>query len=185
MFASPRLRACVRSAAVLGAALFAACHVPGPSTGLRFSAADPGSFAALSDGRFRQELGGLTAVVDLGQRQTRLELTVENPGQREQVLKVGADAASATAAIGEVWRRPLGAGAGEGVQEAMPYRAGDPVELPAGWRAVFFVDSPLGREPSLGQQLTFTVEVRDPQSGVHHHATLPLVATNVPPGQGH
>ena len=47
----------------------------------------------------------------------------------------------------------------------------------SGWRASFYLDSPLGREPSYGQYFVMTVEARL-ASGDVERRSLPLVATN-------
>lgn len=170
-----------RVAALLPALLLlTACHSTAPRSWLRFAAASEKGFNREPDGRLRQDLGPVAIYVDLGKKDTRLEVTAENRGKSDVEIKAGADGASTTAAIGEVWRRPIGAGNAEDVPEAVPYRANDAVELRPGWRAVFFLDSPLGRDLVLGQQVMFNIQTRDPATGLHDHITLPLVATNVP-----
>lgn len=177
MSGSNRLRA---AALLLVLLPFAACHSTAPQSWLRFAAVSETGFQKEADGRLHQDLGPIAIYVDLGKQDTRLEVTVENRGKGDTELKAGADGASSTAAIGEVWRRPIGAGNGEDVPEAVPYRANDAVELRPSWRAVFFLDSPLGRDLVLGQQVMFHIQTRDPATGLHDHITLPLVATNVP-----
>jgi len=52
------------------------------------------------------------------------------------------------------------------------------LELENGWRAIFYLDSPLGRDLVLGQQLVFEVEVEQPETKTVDRLQLPLVATN-------
>lgn len=164
--------------------LLSACHATRPQSWLRFAPVSDSGFTREPDGRLRQDLGLLAVHIDLGKKDTRIEVTIENRGEGEVQLELGAAGASTTAAIGEVWRRPIGAGNAEDVPEAVPYRANDRIELRPGWRAVFFLDSPLGRELVLGQQVMFTIQTHDAATGLHDHITLPLVATNVAPATG-
>ncbi|GAB4148492.1 MAG: hypothetical protein Fur0037_16820 [Planctomycetota bacterium] len=171
------------SAALLSAAL-ASCRATSPRSNLRFAAASSKGFAEQPDGRLRADLGQIAFFVDLAARSTRIEVTAENGGKTEAEIRIGADGASRTAAIGEVWRRPIASGRGEDVPDAIPYRANDPLALDSGWRAVFFLDSPTGRDIVLGQQILLLIETRDAATGLHDHLTLPLVATNAPPVPG-
>lgn len=170
-----------RAVLILVAALLPACESSAPRSNLRLAPVRETGFNREADGRLHADLGGVALFVDFGKQDTRIELTVENRGPKKVDLRAGADGATTTAAIGEVWCRPIGASHGEDVADAQPYRANEPISLQAGWRAVFFLDSPLGRDIMLGTQMQFTVETRDPDSGLHEHATLPLIATNVPP----
>ena len=57
-----------------------------------------------------------------------------------------------------------------------PYRSLDRVEIPDQWRTTFFLDNPLGREPTVGQYIVLVLEVW--RGGEFARRRLPLVATN-------
>jgi len=157
----------------------AGCKNQPPSPGLRFEPTDPSGWSREADGRLRSACGPAVLWVDLHKTETRIELTVENNSGQPLTLKVGAESSSPTAAIGELWRRPIGSKSGEDVPEAVPYKAHQEAELRSGWRAVFYLDSPLGRDLVLGQFFLFTIDVG--AGAIRERRTLALMATNVPP----
>ena len=59
----------------------------------------------------------------------------------------------------------------------VPYVSMQPAEIRTGWRGTFFLDSPLGRDPTIGQQVQLVLEVRDAKGGFERRL-LSLVATN-------
>ena len=159
-------------------AVLSACSTPPPTAWLRYEAADPNGWMLEGDGRLSVTLLGARLLVDLHQQQTRVELIVENGTTQDLEVRVGPEATRApTAAIGELLRRPLDRGHGEEVPEFVPYLSMQRAEVRANWRGVFDLDSPLGREPTIGQYLVLVIEVRDGKGGFERRL-LPLVATN-------
>ncbi len=168
---------------LLAVSLLAACDgLPPPVSWLRFTPQDMTGWTQDADGRVVTQCGPAVIRLDFSKRETRIEMEVENRGDKPILLRAGSQTASPTGAIGEVWRRPLGGGRGEDVPDAVPYLSRQSLELENGWRAIYYLDSPLGRDLVLGQQLVFEVEVEQPESKSVDRVQIPLVATNT--GQG-
>lgn len=169
----------LRWSVLLGLALSAACDgLPPPVSWLRFTPQDMTGWSMDADGRVVTQCGPAVIRIDLSKRETRIEMEIENRADKPLLLRAGSQTASPTGAIGEVWRRPLGGGRGEDVPDAVPYLSRQGLELENGWRAIFYLDSPLGRDLVLGQQLVFEVEVEQPETKAVDRVQLPLVATN-------
>lgn len=169
----------LRWSVLLGLSLFAACDgLPPPVSWLRFTPQDMTGWTSDPDGRVVTQCGPAVIRIDFSKRETRIEMEVENRGDKPLRLRAGSQTASPTGAIGEVWRRPLSGGRGEDVPDAVPYLSRQNLDLDNGWRAIFYLDSPLGRDMVLGQQLVFEVEVEQPEAKVVDRAQIPLVATN-------
>ncbi len=157
--------------------LFAACNTPPPRAWLRYAPAGPTEWTADANGLLTGTMHGANVAIDLGRTQTRVEVAVANPGTQPVELRMGPEAASPRAAIGEVLLRPLAGPAGVTGPDMLPYNSMQPILVEPGWRGVFYLDAPLGREPAIGQYFVLTVEARDP-AGTCVRRTLPLVATN-------
>jgi hypothetical protein len=137
---------------ILPLLLLAACTSTPTRAGLRFRVTDPADWTQDADGRWSCSLLGARCAVDLGADDARLELAVENPTAAPIEVSVGPEATkSPTAAIGELRVLPLGRVPVENVPDYEPYVARKPVALPDGARATFYLDTPLGREPTIGQ----------------------------------
>lgn len=169
---------------LLAVSLLAACDgLPPPVSWLRFTPQDMTGWSTDADGRVVTQCGPAVVRIDFSKRETRIEMEVENRGDKPVVLRAGSQTASPTGAIGEVWRRPLSGSRGEDVPDAVPYLSRQNLELDNGWRAIFYLDSPLGRDLVLGQQLVFEVEVEQVEAKIVDRAQIPLVATNTAQGK--
>jgi hypothetical protein len=164
--------------------VLAACSSGPPKPWLRFVAEDPKGWQKGADGRLTTQVLGASLQADLHARDPRIELQVDNRSGGDVAIRVGPEATqSPTASIGDLRRRPLDQSRGEDVtKDYVPYVAMQSVELRNGWRASFDLESPLGREPSIGQYLVLVIEVHDAKGAVDRRY-LPLVATNVAPAE--
>ena len=165
------------SGVVVGFLLLAACNTPPPRPWLRFQPAGPTNWTADESGRLTARLHGAGVSIDLNRRETRIEVLVENSGAAPLEVRMGPEASAPRSAIGEVLLRPLGGPAGARGPDMMPYNGMQVVTVEPGWRGVFYLDAPLGRDPVLGQYFVLSVEVRD-VAGLWDRRTLPLVAAN-------
>jgi hypothetical protein len=151
----------------------AACQTPPPRPWLRYQQDGPTQWATDSSGRYAGRMHGADVTIDLGKKQTRVEIVIDNASAAPVEFRVGPDGGQPRQAIGEVLLRQAGAPAGsDGMQ---PYRSMQPFAVPAGWRATFYLDSPLGRDPVLGQYFVLAVEASD-ATGTNERRTLPLRA---------
>jgi hypothetical protein len=164
----------LRAAAAAGLTLLmTGCHSPSPRPWLRYELDGPTELQSLGGGRFEGVVNGAGVRVNLSDQQTRVYVTVENDTGAPVSVSVGPDAGAPSAVIGEVLLRQLDGPAAGGPKMAS-YSAMSPLELGSGWRAMFYLDSPLGREIKLGQYFVFAVEVGgadDTRQRVH----LPVV----------
>jgi hypothetical protein len=120
---------------------------------------------------------GTTVVVETHAHDLRLEVAVENPTTRAVEVRLGPEATrKPDAAIGEYQPRRLDHSRVEGAGDFAPYLSMQPVQVEPGFRTLFALDSPLGREPSIGHYLVLVVEVR--AAGRSERRLLPLQATN-------
>ena len=71
--------------------------------------------------------------------------------------------------------------AGAGAPDYVPYTSRQDVRVEAGWRAVFHLDSPLGREPSYGQFFVCDIEVGS--AGAVERCALPVVVAHAAAGR--
>ena len=158
--------------------LLLGCTTPPPKAWLRYEAQDLKGWQAEGDGRLGTVMLGARVGIDLYKRDTRIEVTVENGTPGDLKVMVGPEALQTpTAAIGDLGRRPLGQSRGEDVPQMVPYVSMQPAEIRTGWRGTFYLDSPLGRDPTIGQQVQLVLEVRDAKGGFERRL-LSLVATN-------
>lgn len=157
--------------------LLAACNTPAPKAWLRYQPNGPHSWAAGPDGRWLTRLHGVDIAMELNLVQTRVQVTVTNASSAPVEMRMCPEAASPKEAIGEVLLRPIDGPPGVPGPEMAGYVVRQPVSVAAGWRATFFLDRPLGREPSLGQSFVLTVEAKN-QAGEVERRSMPLVATN-------
>jgi hypothetical protein len=155
----------------------AACNTPPPQPWLRFEPAGPHPWTRGPEGQWMARFHGADVAIDLNLTQTRVQVTVVNNSGAAVEMRMGPEAASPSGAIGDVLLRPLDAPPGISGADPLPYNSMQAMLVEHGWRAVFHLDAPLGREPVLGQYFVLTVEARD-QAGRLERRSLPLVATN-------
>lgn len=156
--------------------LASACNTPPPRPWLRYQPSGPTTWVAdgtVLTGTFH----GAPVTLDLGRRQTRVQVEVRNTTSAPIEFRMGPEGASPLGAIGEVKLRPLAGLPGVGGPDIFPYNAMQAVVVEPGWCGWFYLDTPLGRDPSLGQFFVLTVEGRD-AAGNCERRNLPLVATN-------
>jgi hypothetical protein len=169
----------MRRLVVLGlvcAVAHVSCGTPPPRPWLRFQPAGATNWAKGPDGLFVGQLHGADVSVDLGKRQTRVEVVVANSGNKAVEFRMGPEGAAPRSAIGEVLLRPLGGVPGASGPDMLAYNCMQSVTVEPGWRGSFYLDAPLGREPKLGQYFVLTVEAR--ADGQWERRNLPLVAVN-------
>ena len=120
---------------------------------------------------------GVTFEVDLDANGTRIQVSGQNRSGRSIEVAVGSESTRGSdIAVGELQKRPVDRLAAEGVPDFAPYRSLERTEVPAAWRAEFFLDSPLGREPTVGQYIVLVLEVWRGEEFARRR--LPLIATN-------
>lgn len=159
---------------VLALLVVAACSSPPPRPSLRFQPAGPTAMTAGANGLYVTRVHDVDVTVDLGRAQTRIQVTAENRTGKTATLQVGPDAGQPRLPIGELLLRPLASTNPSG-PAIVPYLGMTPVDLEDGWRATFYIDEPLGREPALGQYFVLSVEARVGE-GPKERRTMPLIA---------
>lgn len=157
--------------------VLAACNTPPPKAWLRFQPSGQHNFAAGPEGVWVTRLHGADVALDLNRTQTRVQVTVTNASGAPVELRMGPEASAPRGAIGELLLRQVDGAAGIGGPDMQPYTTMQKVVLESGWRGTFYLDSPLGREPVLGQYFVFTIEGRN-QAGDVERRSMPLLATN-------
>lgn len=160
-----------------GSLLLAACNTPPPRPWLRYQQNGPTNWGTNADGLHAGRLHGAEVTIDLGKKQTRIEVQVQNTGSAPVEFRVGPEGGQPRAAIGEVLLRPIGGVTPAAGPDMQPYGAMAPIKVEPGFRATFYLDSPLGREPVFGQFFVLAVEARD-AAGTNERRTLPLRAVN-------
>jgi len=166
-----------RCFALLPCLLVAACNIAPPRPWLRYEPAGPTGWTKEADGQLSGTLHGAAIRIDLGRRQTRIQVTVENAGSAALEFRMGPEASPSRVAIGEVKLRPHAGPPGVPGPDIIPYNSMQPLMVEAGWSGIFYLDSPLGRDPGVGQYFVLTVEARD-ATGAVERRSLPLRATN-------
>jgi hypothetical protein len=159
---------------VLALLIVPACSSPPPRPSLRFQPAGPTAMTAGANGLYVTRVHDVDVTVDLGRAQTRIQVTAENRTGKTATLQVGPDAGQPRLPIGELLLRPLASTNSSG-PAIVPYLGMTPVNLEDGWRATFYIDEPLGREPALGQYFVLSVEARVGE-GPKERRTMPLIA---------
>lgn len=139
--------------------------------------ATPG-WTRTEDGKLVTELQGARFAVDLSGSSTRIEVVATNTSGGPLVVRMGGEGTSSDLRIGELLQRPVEPEPGATGPDYLPYNSLQPVTVEDGWRTVFYLDAPLGRDPSYGQYFVFTVEAARP-SGPAERRSLPLTAVNV------
>jgi hypothetical protein len=158
--------------------LFAACNTSPPTAWLRYEPQDLTGWQSAGDGMVTTTMLGARVDVDLKKRDTRIELAIENDTGGDLRVRVGPEASQApTAAIGELRRRRIDQTRAEDVRDFVPYVSMQSEVLTTGFSGTFFLDCPLGREPTIGQQIQLVLEVRNAKNGFERRL-LSLVATN-------
>ncbi|MBL9079119.1 MAG: hypothetical protein JNL08_16575 [Planctomycetes bacterium] len=154
----------------------AACGTPPPPRPwLRYQQDGPTTWGTNPNGLHAGNLHGAEVTIDLGRQQTRVQITIDNRGPAPVEFRIGPEGGAPRVAIGEVLLRQLDAPSGLGGPPIQPYTAQQPLAVESGWRATFYLDSPLGREPVLGQYFVLSVEARS-AAGANERRTLPLRA---------
>ena len=120
---------------------------------------------------------GASVLIDLQPEQSCIVVTVLNSTEAPLEFRVGPDGQSPQPVIGEYLQRQVTPPSVTG-PDYVPYLCLAPVQILPGWRSVFYLDAPLGREPDLGQYLSFVIEAKD-AAGKRERRMLPLVATTM------
>lgn len=154
--------------------LLAACHTPPPRPWLRYELDGVTEVAQLGAGKFGSSAFGADVSIDLYNPDTRVLVVVDNPSDEALTVRLGPDAGAPQDAIGEVLLRQL-SGPAAGGPPMRGYVAMNGCKVEAGWRATFYLDRPLGKDPKLGQYFVFAVEVEN-QKGERVRRFLPVVA---------
>jgi hypothetical protein len=161
---------------VLMGVVMVSCSTPPPRPWLRFQPAGPTNWTTDASGLLVGRLHGADVAIDLNRTQTRVQVSVKNTTAAPIEFRMGPEAGAPRGAIGEVLLRPLSPPAASG-PDMMPYNGMQPMVVDGGWSGTFYLDTPLGRDPALGQYFVLTVEARN-ASGAVERRTLPLVAAN-------
>jgi len=163
--------------AALVCLLAVACNTPPPRPWLRFEpVGNAKDWTSDASGTLVGRFHGADVQLDLGNPETRVQVTVGNNTAAPIEFRIGPEAGS-PGAIGEVLLRPLDGPPGVTGPPMLPYAGLQPQVVEAGWRGTFYLNEPLGRAVTLGQTFVLTVEARD-ASGSVQRRTLPLAAKN-------
>ena len=155
-----------------------ACNTPPPQPWLRFQPDGHNDWTTAPDGRLATRLHGAEAVVDQPPTETRVQVTVTNTSAEAVEMRMGPEGGRVPrAAIGQVLLRPVDGPPGAGGPDMLPYNTMQAVTVEPGWRGTFYLDSPLGRDPVLGQYFVLAVEANN-KAGAVERRRLPLIATN-------
>ena len=128
----------------------------------------------LGAGKFGSVALGAEVSIDLYNPDTRVLVVVENPTDEALTVRLGPDAGAPTSAIGEVLLRQVN-GPAAGGPPMQGYVAMHGCKVEAGWRATFYLDRPLGKDPKLGQYFVFAFEIEN-QKGERVRRFLPVIA---------
>lgn len=144
---------------IVSLAMFAACHTPPPRSWMRYELDGGTEWSQLGAGKFGGSYFGANVSIDLYNPDTRVLVVVENSGPQPVQFAIGPEAGSTNDAIGEVLLRQV-AGASDGGPPMRSYVAKQALTIESGWRATFYLDRPLGRDPKLGQYFVLGTEIR-------------------------
>jgi hypothetical protein len=171
----------VPTALAIGAgALLASCRTPPQRSALHYEARDATGWTRAGTGRWTAPAAGGALSVDLHPTELRLELRLENPTPGRLTVRLGPQTTrDPDAAIGELQHRRLDPARREGTTAFLPYLSMQAIDVEPGTAVTFWLDSPLGREPSIGQYFVLVVDVQG-EGHAHARLMLPLQATNVP-----
>ncbi len=159
-------------------ALLVACNTPPPRPWLRFEPDGKHDWTTGSGDVLVGRLHGADVAIDLNRTETRVQVTVTNGTGAPLELRMGPEAGRAPrASIGQVLMRPVDGPPGAAGPDMVPYNTMQPMVVEPGFRGTFYLDSPLGRDPVLGQFFVLTVEARN-KAGDVDRRRLPLIATN-------
>ena len=159
---------------IAGLAMLAACHTPPPRSWMRYELDGRTEWSRLGEGKFGGSYFGANVSIDLYDPDTRVLVVVENPGEHAVQFMIGPEGGTAKAAIGEVLLRQM-VGAVDGGPPMQSYVAKQPLTVAGGWRATFYLDRPLGRDPKLGQYFVLGAEIEGAE-GEPVRRYLPIVA---------
>lgn len=156
------------------AALLAACHTPPPRSWMRYELDGKTEWSQQGPGKFGGSHFGADVSIDLYNPDTRVHVVVENSGPEAIQFEIGAEAGASKEAIGEVLLRQIDGGV-EGGPAMQSYVAKQALAVESGWRATFYLDRPLGRDPKLGQYFVLGAEIQGAE-GESVRRYLPVVA---------
>jgi hypothetical protein len=172
---STAARACVALLLIGCAGLLSSCSQLPSRPFLRLSAVDVQGWQSPRPGVHAVTIADVSITAALDRPDTRLLLTCRNHGDAVASIAVGTESARGrSAAIGEIRIRPEDRLTAEGLPDFAPCRSLEPFGVDPAWMAEFYLDAPLGREPTVGQYFVLVVEVRR-GDGVQR-ALLPLTA---------
>src|SRR5262245_39631535 len=169
-----------RAVGVCALLLCAGCRTPPQRSGLHYEVREASGWTRAAAGRWTAPAAGAALCVDLHPTELRLEVRLENPTPGRLTVRLGPQTTrDPDAAIGELQHQRLDPVRREGTTAFLPYLSMQAIEVEPGTVVTFFLDSPLGREPSIGQYFVLVVDVQGEGRG-HARLLLPLQATNVP-----
>ena len=152
----------------------AACNTPPPRAWLRYQLDGATEWSQLGAGKLGGAIHGANISVDLYNPDTRVLVVVENNSEQSIKFRVGPEAGAPKDAIGEVLLRQIN-GPVVGGPDMQPYVSMQSLVIDGGWRATFYLDRPLGRDPQLGQYFVLSTEVEN-LAGNTVRRVAPLVA---------
>lgn len=158
----------------LASFLVASCATNPPKARLHYQVAGESTWRRGADGALEDTFLGASVRLDLQPQQSLLEVTVRNTTEVPIEFRVGPDGMSPQPPIGELLLRQFTPPSVTG-PDVVAYICQSPVQVQPGWRAVFYLDAPFGRAPTVGQYLVFAVEARD-AAGKRERRTVPLIA---------
>jgi len=169
-----------RAISVCALLLAAGCRTPPQrSGGLHYEVREATAWTHAGAGRWTAAAAGGALSVDLHPSELRLEVRLENPSAGRLTVRLGPQTTrDPSAAIGELQHQRLDPARREGTTAFLPYLSMQAIEVEPGTAVTFWLDSPLGREPSIGQYFVLVVDVQGESRG-HARLSLPLQATNV------
>ncbi|MCB9877334.1 MAG: hypothetical protein H6835_07000 [Planctomycetes bacterium] len=143
--------------------LVTACTTPPPEPWLRAELTGRTSLTERGPGSYGGQLCGADVTVDLYEQEVFVKVQVDNHGASPVTVHVGRNGGVNLGTIGQVLLRRLDGSIGG--PDMMPYGSLQPQVVEPGWRATFYIDQPLGREPKLGQYFVMSLEGEPASSG--------------------
>ncbi len=153
------------------------------AVGLRYRVEDPSGWNGDGAAYLQTTMGAAPVTVELLRPESRLVITVENPTPSPLHVRVGPQSGAAKdVAIGEVRLQTRDGRRIEGESAYAPFVPRSLVTVEPQCRAVFYVDAPLGREPTVGEFAVLLVEVGEPDVKPERRL-LPLITAPPPLGR--
>lgn len=172
MFVAMAKTSCLCIAAL---AMLAACHTPPPRSWMRYELDGRTDWSQLGAGKFGGSHFGANVSIDLYNPDTRVLVVVENSGEHAVQFAIGPVSGGPKDAIGELLLRQM-AGPVAGGPPMRGYVSNQVLVIESGWRATFYLDRPLGRDPQLGQYFVLAAEIRGEEAEQAVRRYLPVVA---------